>query len=83
VQHWILDFLHSLSAVALSGLWIFLVLSILLGIFGLVKRLSCLGIFLLSSWSPCVGAHLGLAGWNRFSVVAMVPGSAQERKRAA
>ena len=82
VQHWILDFLHSLSAVALSGLWIFLALSILLGIFGLVRRLSCFGIFLLSSWSPCVGAHLGLAGWNRFSVVAMVPGSAQERKRA-
>ena len=78
---WILDFSLSLSAVALSGLWI--LSSILLVYFMLTgpKPSRLFWIFFLSVWSPCTGSR-GVAGRFIPVVSAMEPNSALERKRA-
>ena len=76
---WPCDFLRSLSAALLSGLWIYLAIFLLCNSRGLAK--TCL---LPASWSPCigVGAPFEHVGWTRFGVAAMAPGSALEKKRA-
>eukprot|EP00435_Cladocopium_sp_Y103_P070841 s475_g36.t1 len=79
---WILDFLHNLSAAALSGFWILSFIFILSTIIQRFKLVGLCGFFIISSWSPCTG-FVSVASRGVCGAYAMVPGSALERKRAA
>ena len=76
------DFIHSLLAALLSGLWILSWICLLAHFLIRAKPCRSLGFCLLFSGVSCTGIIICLGSWNLSRVAAMAPGSIQERKRA-